>query len=124
MGYRIAADAVVLLHAGFVIFVVLGGLLALRFRWAPWLHLPAAAWGIGIEIVGGICPLTVVENALRHAAGESGFSGGFVEHYVLPILYPVGLTRVTQYGLAAFALTINLLIYSVVWRRWRKERDS
>ena len=77
----------------------------------------------GIEIIGGICPLTTVENALRRAAGESGYPGGFVEHYIVPLLYPVGLTRETQYWLAAFALTVNLLIYGIVIYRRRVSRD-
>lgn len=124
MGYRIAADAVLLLHVMFVLFVVFGGLLALVFRWGMWLHLPAAAWGIGIELVGGICPLTTVENALRRAAGESGYPGSFVEHYIVPLLYPVGLTRETQYWLAAIALAVNLLIYGLVIFRRRRIADD
>lgn len=124
MGYRIAADTVLLLHVAFVLFVVFGGLLALSYRWGMWVHLPAAAWGIGIELIGGICPLTTVENTLRVAAGESGYPGGFVEHYIVPLLYPVGLTRETQYWLAAIALAVNLLIYGLVIFRRRRTADD
>lgn len=120
MSYRIAADAVLLLHLAFVLFVVLGGLLVLRWAWLAWLHLPAAAWGIGIEIVGGICPLTTLENTLRRSAGDSGYPGGFVEHYVVPLIYPADLTRATQFWLAATALVINVLIYGWILHRRRR----
>ncbi len=122
MIYRVAADAVLLLHLGFVLFVVLGGLLVLRYRWFVWVHLPAAAWGIGIEVIGGICPMTTVENALRRSAGESGYAGGFVEHYIVPIIYPAELTRSMQFWLAGIALAINLAIYGwLILRRRRGE---
>ncbi len=120
MSYRIAADAVLLLHLAFVLFVVLGGLLVLRWTWLAWLHLPAAVWGIGIEIVGGICPLTTLENTLRRSAGDSGYPGGFVEHYVVPLIYPADLTRATQFWLAATALVINVLIYGWILHRRRR----
>lgn len=111
MSDRLLADAVLLLHMSFVVFVVLGGLLVLRYRRLAWAHVPAAVWGIGIEAIGGICPLTTVENALRRSAGESGYPGGFVEHYIVPIIYPTALTRSTQFWLAGIALLINALIY-------------
>ena len=118
MLYRLAADAVLLLHLGFIAFVVLGGLLALRWRRAPLLHLPALGWGIYIELSGGLCPLTPLENRLRAQAGQAGFDGGFIEHYLLPLIYPAGLTRETQFVLAGLALILNLLAYGfVVWRR-------
>ncbi len=122
MLYRLLADLVVVLHAGFVLFVVLGGLAALRWPRAAWLHLPAAVWGAGIEFLGGICPLTPLENQLRQLGGEAGYAGGFVEHYLLPVLYPQALTRGTQYVLGGFVVLLNLAVYAWVWRRWRRSR--
>lgn len=122
MLYRFLADAVVAFHLGFVLFVVLGGLFALRWPRAAWLHLPAAVWGAGIELLGGICPLTPLENRLRDLGGEAGYAGGFVEHYLLPVLYPDALTRDVQYVLGAFVILFNLAVYSVVLRRWRARR--
>jgi len=121
MGYRIAADLVVLLHALFVLFVVLGGLLVLRRPRLAWLHLPCAAWGVWIEWSGGICPLTPLENGLRGLGGERGYAGGFVEHYVVPALYPEALTREMQLGFGAGILLLNLAVYGVLlWRRGRR----
>ena len=117
MGYRLAADAVRLLHLGFIAFAVLGGLLALRWRRAPWLHLPAVAWAAWIESSGGLCPLTPLENRLRVLAGQSGYPGGFIEHYLLPLIYPAGLTREVQLVLAGFVVLVNLAVYAWVWRR-------
>jgi hypothetical protein len=117
MGYRLAADAVLLLHLGFIAFAVLGGLLALRWRRAPWLHLPAVAWAAWIESSGGLCPLTPLENRLRVLAGQSGYPGGFIEHYLLPWIYPAGLTREVQLVLAGFVVLVNLAVYAWVWRR-------
>jgi len=115
---RLAADAVLLLHLGFVLFAVFGAALALRWRWMPWLHLPAVAWAIYIELAGSICPLTTLENTLLQGAGESGYSGSFIDHYLLPLLYPPGLTAATQYVLAAVVAVVNLLLYGwLVWRR-------
>ena len=120
MIHRLAADAVLLLHLGFILFVLLGGLLALRWRWAPMLHLPAAAWGVYVELSGGLCPLTPLENRLRIAAGEAGYTGGFIEHYLLALIYPAGLTHEIQYVLAAIVVGVNGLAYAWVWRRRRR----
>lgn len=120
MAYRIAADFVVVVHFGFILFVVLGGLLALRWRRAPLVHLPAATWGVAIELFGWICPLTPLENALRRASGEAGYPGGFIEHYLIPVMYPAGLTREIQWVLAGVVLLVNLAAYGWVWRRRRK----
>lgn len=118
MSYRVLADLVVVLHLGFVVFVVLGGLLVLRWGWVAWLHLPAALWGALIEFGGWVCPLTPLEQWLRRRAGESGYEGGFVEHYVLPVLYPGELTRELQIALGAGVVVVNLGIYAwVLWRR-------
>lgn len=124
MLYRLLADLVVVLHCAFVAFVVFGGLCALRWPRAAWIHLPVVAWGAGIEIVGGICPLTPLENRLRQLGGEAGYAGGFVEHYLLPVLYPAALTRNVQYLLAALVLGLNALIYGWVLWRWRRGRRA
>ncbi|HET8762553.1 MAG TPA: DUF2784 domain-containing protein [Gemmatimonadales bacterium] len=120
MPWGALADAVVTLHFGFVLFVILGGLLVLRWRWAAWLHLPAAAWGTLVEFAGLICPLTPLEKWLRHEGGLAGYHGGFVEHYVLPVLYPSGLTRSVQVVLGTLVVLFNLLVYWLVWRRIRR----
>ena len=119
MFFRLAADAVLTLHLAFIVFVVCGGLLALRWRWVPWLHVPAALWGFFVEITGRICPLTPFENALRVQAGQGDYSGGFVEHYLLPVIYPVGLTRGTQLVLAGVVVAANLVVYGWLVRRRR-----
>ncbi len=118
MGLKLLADLVVLVHAAFIAFVVLGGLLALHWPRAAWLHLPAAAWGAWIEFSGRICPLTPLEVKLRQAAGEAGYEGGFIEHYLLPILYPAELDRTLQLLLGGTVVVINLVVYALVlWRR-------
>jgi len=124
MLYRILADLVVVLHFVFVVFVVLGGLFVLRWPRAAWIHLPAALWGAGIEFLAGICPLTPLENHLRRVGGEAGYSGGFVEHYVLPVLYPAGLTQNVQLVLGTIVVVLNVAIYAVVWRRRRRGQRS
>jgi hypothetical protein len=124
MGYRILADVVVGIHALFVAFVMLGGLLALRRPWVAALHLPAAVWGALIELRGWICPLTPLEKSLRAAAGEAGYQGGFIEHYLLPVLYPAGLTRNVQLVLGAAVIVVNVAIYAVVLQRGRAARTG
>jgi hypothetical protein len=115
MFFRVAADIVVVIHLAFIAFVVLGGLLAFRWRWIPWLQLPMAFWGGILELRGLICPLTPFENWLRQNAGEAGYPGGFTEHYVLPVVYPTGLTRPTQVALAVLVCFANVLVYSFIW---------
>lgn len=114
---RALAGVVVLVHMAFVAFVVAGGLLALRWPRVAWVHLPAALWGATIAFGGVVCPLTPLENWLRRRAGEVGYAGGFIEHYVTPVLYPEGLTRELQWALAAVAVLANGLIYGFVVRR-------
>ena len=119
MIYRALADLVLVLHLGFVLFVVLGGLLVLRWPWVAFLHLPAAVWGVFIEYSGWICPLTPLENSFRARGGEAGYSGGFIEHYIQPLLYPSGLTRGTQIVLGSLALLVNIAAYAVALSRIR-----
>ncbi|NNF12290.1 MAG: DUF2784 domain-containing protein [Gemmatimonadetes bacterium] len=122
MLYSVLADAVLLFHFGFILFVGGGGLVVLRWPKVVWLHLPIAAWGVWIELSGNICPLTPLENHLRRLAGEQGYSGGFIEHYLLPIIYPPGLTRGVQFTLAAVVVLLNAAIYGYVIYRRRAAR--
>lgn len=117
MPYRLLADLVVLVHLAFIVFVMLGGILAIRWRWIPWIHLPAAAWGAAIEFLGWVCPLTPLENALRAAAGSAEYSGGFVERYLIPLIYPGSLTRNMQLLLGFVVVVVNGAVYLLVWRR-------
>jgi hypothetical protein len=114
---RFAADAVLVGHLLFLAFVTLGSLLALRWRWITWLHLPALAWAVFVEATNRVCPLTPLENALRVRAGDAGYAGGFVEHYLLAIVYPEGLTREIQWLLAAVVLVVNAMLYGWLWHR-------
>lgn len=116
------ADLVVVMHAAFVLFVLLGGLLGLRWPRVLWLHAPAAIWGITVEYAGFICPLTPIEVALRQRAGEAGYRGGFIEHYVEGLLYPTGLTREVQLALGTAALIVNIVVYWRVLAARRRER--
>jgi len=118
--YRLAADLVLVAHLAFILFVLLGGLLVLRWKPVVWLHVPAAAWGALIELAGWTCPLTPLENRLRVRAGELGYSGTFVEHYLLPVVYPEELTRNVQLVLAGLGLAVNALVYAFVMRRSRR----
>lgn len=120
MGYRLLADAVLIVHLAFIAFVVLGGLLLLRWPRIVWLHLPAVAWGAWIEFSGGICPLTPLEVGLRARGGEAAYSGGFIEHYVTGLIYPAGLDRTQQVVLGVFVLVLNAGIYA--WLLWRRRR--
>jgi len=116
MLYRWLADLVLVGHLGFLLFVVLGGLLVRRWPRVAWLHLPAVAWGAWTEFAGVICPLTPLENHFRRLGGQRGYQGGFIEHYVTGTLYPEGLTREIQLVLGVFAVGINVVIYGLVWR--------
>lgn len=112
MIYRLLADLIVLVHLAFVVFAVAGAVLVLRWGWLMWVHLPAVVWAALIEFAGWICPLTPLENRLRILSGGAGYRGGFIEHYVVPILYPSGLTRGVQVFLGSIVIVINLGIYS------------
>lgn len=113
MPYALLADAVLGLHLAFIGFVLLGGLVVLHWPKLAWVHVPAAVWGVVIELAGWICPLTPLEVALRRRAGDPGYPGGFIEHYLTAVIYPAGLTRGVQIGIGVFALTVNSVLY---WR--------
>lgn len=117
MNYGLLADGVVAIHALFIVFAVLGGFLAL---WRPWIalvHVPAALWGAYVEFSGRICPLTPLENRFRDLAGEAGYAGGFIAHYITPLIYPAGLTREIQLWLGVVVVAINLLAYGLLARK-------
>lgn len=124
MAWRLAADATLLVHLAFILFVVFGALLLFRFPRMVWVHLPAAIWGAYVEIAGKICPLTTLENRFRAAAGQSGYRESFIEHYLFPVIYPAGLTRTMQLGLGAALLLINLAVYGCWLLRLRKTRNK
>lgn len=121
MLWRMAADALVLVHLGFILFVLLGGLLLLRWPRLIWLHMPAVAWGIVVECLHLGCPLTPWENQLRRAAGQAGYDGGFIEHYLIPLIYPAGLTPQIQLWLGAIVVLVNLTVYAWLIWRWRNK---
>jgi hypothetical protein len=121
MGYHWLANIVVAVHLGFVLFVVLGVILVARWRRLAWVHLPAALWGALIEFAGWVCPLTPLENHLRQLAGERGYSGGFIEHYVTALIYPSGLSRPVQVALGVLVVLVNLVGYGIVLSRVRRE---
>lgn len=122
MGFRGLADLVLVLHLTFILFVVLGGFVALRWPRVAWVHIPVALYGAIIEFLGFICPLTPLEIWLRRRGGEAGYEGGFIEHYITAALYPTGLTREVQVVLGLAVLVINAAVYTVLWRRLRSGR--
>ena len=117
MIYPLLANLVLIVHLAFVVFVLCGGLLVLRWRWIAWLHLPAVVWGAVVEFTGWICPLTPLENSLRAQAGEIGYRSDFVTYYLLLVLYPDGLTHDVQLMLGMVVLAINISVYGWLWRR-------
>jgi hypothetical protein len=123
MPYALLADLMLLLHAAFILFVVFGGVLVFWRRGMAWIHVPCALWGMLIEFQGWICPLTYLENDLRAAAGTAGYTGGFINHYLMPLVYPSGLTSATQIKLGLVVLFINAIIYALVWRKTRTKRN-
>ena len=124
MLYGLAAEAVVAFHFVFVLFVVLGGLLVWRWPRVAWVHLPCAVWGALVEVTGVICPLTPLEKWLRESAGLAAYEGGFIAHYIVPLLYPAGLTRGIQLALAVFVVGLNLAVYVGWWRARRRRRSA
>ena len=124
MIHRWLADAVLVIHLAFVLFVVLGGLLVLRWPRLAWIHVPVALYGAAIEFVGFVCPLTPLENSLRRRGGEAGYEGGFIEHYITAALYPSGLTREIQIAAGVALLALNAAVYWLVFRRRARPRTS
>lgn len=120
---RLVTDIVVLIHLAFIIFVVAGGVMVLRWPRLAWFHLPAVVWGGLVEVGGWTCPLTPLENSLRTAAGAAAYSGGFIDRYIMPIVYPEGLTRTAQVLLGVAVVTVNSIIYATVVLRWRQHRS-
>jgi hypothetical protein len=124
MFFRLAADAVVVVHLLFIVFVLFGGLLVLRWRWLVILHVPALVWGAVVEFFHFYCPLTPLENALRSQAGTQGYDGGFIEHYLIPLIYPAGLTPQIQLWLGGIVVLCNVLVYSwLAGRRWWRRKS-
>ncbi|CAI8733414.1 DUF2784 domain-containing protein [Pseudomonas sp. fls2-241-R2A-110] len=124
MLYRIAADGLVLFHLLFILFVLFGGLLVLKWRPLIWGHLPAVAWGVSVEVLHLTCPLTEWENRMRLAAGQTGYGGGFIEHYVWPVIYPAGLTPAIQLALGSVVLAVNVLVYLRLFKLWKLRRTA
>lgn len=126
MSFRLAADFVILLHMAFILFAVLGAAMAGWWNWIPLVHVPVAAWAIFVELTGRSCPLTYLENYLRIKAGQSGYTESFIEHYLLAIIYPAGLTREIQLVLAGVVIVINTAIYGwlLVRRRVSHGEDA
>lgn len=122
MPYRLFADGLVILHGLFVLFVVFGSLLGFWRRAALWWHIPAVIWGAAIELFGWVCPLTPLEQLYRHRAGQVGYSGGFIDHYLTSLIYPSGLTPHTQRLLGVLLILVNGASYAVLWRRARQLR--
>lgn len=119
MLYRVLADLVMLLHFAYIVFVMGGAFLLLHRRWWMWLHLPAVAWGVWIECFAKTCPLTPLENSLRASAGEAGYPGGFIDHYIARVVYPEGLAARGQVAIGVFVVVVNAALYWWVWRRAR-----
>ena len=113
----VLADLVILVHTSFIVFVLLGGLLAFRWRWMPLAHLPAVVWGAAVEFFGWVCPLTPLENLLRRAGGGAGYSVSFIERYLVPLVYPAELTRELQFLLGGSVVAVNAAVYFLVLRR-------
>lgn len=124
MWYRVGADLVLITHFAFVLFVVGGGVLAIRWPRVAWVHVPVAIYGAVIEFMGFICPLTPLENSLRHRGGEAGYSGGFIDHYITATIYPSGLTRHIQLALGIAVLVLNAVVYTIVVRRARSSIEA
>jgi hypothetical protein len=120
--YRLLADAVLVVHLGYILFAVAGALLCLRWRGVPWLHLPAVGWAVTVQVGGFSCPLTPLENRLRLLGGQAGYDGGFIEHYLLAVIYPDGLTRQIQIVLAGVVLAVNVAVYGWLWWSTRGAR--
>ena len=117
----LTADLIVLIHFAFILFVIFGGFLAMKWRKVIWLHMPAAVWGVLIEFYGWICPLTILENQLRRDNNNGAYSTGFIEHYIIPVIYPEGLTPEIQIILGIVVIVVNLFIYTLVFKKWVRQ---
>ena len=124
MKYWIAANLIVVIHLLFVLFVFLGGFLVLRWNRLAWFHLPVAGWGALIEFRGWICPLTPLEKYFWEEAGEAGYSGGFINHYIIPLIYPAGITPATQRLLGWLVLVVTGAIYTTLIIRKRRRAKT
>ena len=124
MLYSLAADFLVILHLAFICFVIFGGLFLLKWRKLIYLHLPAVIWGTLIELQGWFCPLTPLEQHFRTLAGETGYRVGFIQHYLLPLIYPADLTPELQTLFALCVITVNVVIYTVIYRRYRQDKQA
>jgi len=124
MIYRLAADFVLITHFAFILLVVAGGVLVFRYAWFVWIHIPAACWGAFVELSGRLCPLTTLENFLRVCAGQEGYANSFVEQYLLPVIYPAGLTRNIQLVLAGLVIAVNVIIYATIVLRKKAVRHK
>ncbi len=117
MFFALAADLLIIVHLGFIGFVMLGGFMLLKWRWLIFVHLPAVLWGVLLEFQGWICPLTPLEQALRRMSGQQGYTGGFIQHYILPVIYPPALNEDIQLILGILLILINVIIYLWVFLR-------
>lgn len=124
MGYRLAADAMMVAHLLYIVFVVVGGLIALRARWILWLHVPAVAWAIYVQFIGHLCPLTNWENSLRGLAGEAGYEGGFIDHYLVPLIYPPAMPVAMHLVLGTVVVVVNAAVYGWLVALARRPRQS
>jgi hypothetical protein len=124
MFFQLASDGVLLVHLAFILFALLGAAIAVRWRWVLFVHLPAVVWGCFVELTGRLCPLTYLENYCRIKAGQSGYSESFIEHYLLPIIYPAGLTRNIQFALAVLVIVVNIVIYGWLFVRERISHEE
>ena len=120
----LTADSIVLIHFAFILFVILGGFLALKWRRFIWLHLPAVLWGVIIEFSGWICPLTTLENKLYQSKDARTYSNGFIEHYIIPVIYPEQLTQNIQIILGVILMVINLFIYTLIYKKWAGKAEK
>lgn len=124
MLFALGADLLVIIHLGFIVFVVLGGLMLIKWPWLIFIHFPAALWAVLLEFQGWICPLTPMEQTLRRMAGQQGYSGGFIQHYIVPVIYPASLEENIQFILGVLLIVINVIIYLWVIRSLFREKMS
>lgn len=117
MGYRLLADLLVVAHLAFVLLVAVGGLVLLRWPRLAWVQVPAAVWGFAISVFQWTCPLTPLENRLRQLGGQAGYQGSFIDHYLVPLIYPPGLTPAMGLWIAAAVVVVNGTCWSLAYHR-------